>query len=518
MSSASRRKLCELLADNSHNCGGSRWHAIILLYLPYHPAGHAQEIPLPSIYMYIICSLLVYVQHQLAIGQISNMCISVLTLVALAFSAIAIACTADLTWKLTNNEAALCNDFTRAGFFHRKPSSGDQKWVVFLESGALCYSNETCNRRYFQSYLRERYSTERQNIFGNFDTELAWNETGATGQPLTQVVNPLMTSTICFKSEDRHIIDANEFGVDGKDMLSSDCRENPAFCEHGHVLVPYCSSDLWLGNEDATSRDYPSLLQQEPCDCLDQSCFRYNPTSEGLQFTFRGQTIFRSVLQTLDTMYDLQSSSEIVLVGSSAGGLGVLNSAKWVRNQFPNVTIKVVIDSSWFINFRDGIHEIFGTTLRKSSGKSHINALIHILDSNEACSDITLGYPCCLSARCLLHGRSRTGEHYFPRDISVFVLQSLYDIFILANALKHFNPLDVQAYDSMSFLLKFIVVIGEYGGAMNSSLMETNLVSNLRVSYYATQCFQHVYFATSTLRGDNTLLGSEPIPHFMTMR
>ena len=43
--------------------------------------------------------------------------------------------TASLTWKFTDNKAALCNDFTRAGFFHRNASSEELKWVIFLESG-----------------------------------------------------------------------------------------------------------------------------------------------------------------------------------------------------------------------------------------------------------------------------------------------------------------------------------------------------------------------------------------------
>ena len=410
----------------------------------------------------------------------------------------------------------MCNDFTRAGFFHRQPiaSSGDQKWVVFLESGVFCYSNETCNRRYFQSYLRERYSTDslEQNLFGNFDTELAWSETGAAGQPLTQVVNPLMTSTNCFRDESAYF---DDFTVEGRDILSRDRAQNPTFYQHGHVLVPYCSSDLWLGNEDATSRDYPSLLQQEPCDCLDQSCFRYNPTSEDLQFTFRGQTIFRSVLQTLDTMYDLQSSSEIVLVGSSAGGLGVLNSAKWVREQFPNVTLKVVVDSAWFVNFRDGINREFGAAIDTStegSGRGVSSLTDNIVNSNEACTDTRLGYSCCLSPQCVLSERSiTTRESYYPADVPLFVLTSVYDLFILAAVLAGMNSVDNSGVSGAGLALQFITTVGEYGGAMNASLIETATVASrteLRFSFFATQCFQHVYLATSTLREDGGLLGS----------
>ena len=423
-------------------------------------------------------------------------------------------CTAELTWKHTDNDAALCNDFTRAGFFHHNARGEQQKWVVFLESGSLCYSNETCNRRYFQSYLRDRYSTDfrGQNIFGNFDTALAWNETGAAGQPLAEVVNPLMTSTYCFRNETAYFNGTGDFKIEGRDILSKNCTGNPTFCDHGHVLVPYCSSDVWLGSENSSTRQNSSLLKKEPCNCFEQDCFRYNPTSDDLQFTFRGQTILRSVFQTLDRMYNLQAASEIVLVGSSAGGVGVLNSAKWVREEYQNVSIKVITDSSWFINFRDNINQEFGAIQKGFNDKSYSDTLLGILNLNEACNDTRLGYPCCLSAQCLLQETSRmTGEPYYPRDVPLFALTSLYDVFLLANSLSY---LISDQHNTVGIALQFTITIGEYGGAMNSSVTDAStasLVPNLKLSSYATQCFQHVYLATSTLRGQNSLLGPEVI-------
>ena len=410
---------------------------------------------------------------------------------------------AELVWNITDDDSALCNDFTRAGFFHRQPTytAADQKWVVFLESGSLCYSNETCNRRYFQSHLRDRYSTDvrGQNPFGNFDTAVAWAETGAAGQPLTDVVNPLMTSPYCFRNETRFFSDSDNLSVEGRDILSSDCRENPTFWSHGHVLVPYCSSDLWLGSDER---------QDQQCDCWDQDCFRYNPTSEDLQFTFRGQTIFRSVLQTLDRLYNLKTASEIVLVGSSAGGVGVLNSAKWVRDTFQNVSLRVITDSSWFINFQDGINRESGNL---PTNTSTTNSLVAILSTNEACMDTRLGYPCCLSAQCILLERTRlTGESYFPQDVPVFALTSIYDIFLLANSLAGLDAFHDAEVSTANLAVQFISTVGEYGGAMNASLIETGIAASrmgLRFSYFTSQCFQHIYLATSSLRKEGRLLG-----------
>ena len=417
---------------------------------------------------------------------------------------------AQLTWTLTDDGAALCNDFTRAGFFHRQAGSGgeQQKWVVFLESGSLCYSSETCNRRYFQSHIRDSYSTDvrGQNIFGDFDTEMAWSETGEAGQPLTGVVNPLMTSLYCFRNERQYFSESESLSVEGTDILSSDCRDNPTFCNHGHVLVPYCSSDLWLGSDDR---------EGGPCDCWDQECFSYNPTSEDLQFTFRGQTIFHSVLQTLHRLYNLETASEIVLVGSSAGGVGVLNSVKWVKDTFNNVSLKVIVDSSWFINFRGSIEREFGT-VTETSGPNNFEDLLEILGSNEACNDTRLGYPCCLSAECLLLERSReTGETFFPRNVPVFALTSIYDIFLLANSLSGLATVNQPELNAASVAVQFISTVGEYGGSMTSSLIDTAISASrvdLGFTYFTTQCFQHIYLSTSSLHQlEGGLLGPAKI-------
>ena len=62
-----------------------------------------------------------------------------------------------LLWHLASDPQALCNDFTRAGFFLRRNTSSD-KWLIFLESGGFCFSNETCNRRFFRSEVCHRWA------------------------------------------------------------------------------------------------------------------------------------------------------------------------------------------------------------------------------------------------------------------------------------------------------------------------------------------------------------------------
>ena len=181
-----------------------------------------------------------------------------------------------LQWYDVSDSSALCNDFTRAGYFIRRKNTSD-KWIIFLESGGLCYSNETCNRRFFMSEVRMRFnlppSGERQQnlLYDNFNPAEAWNRTVVSGrEAAVDVVSPYMTSMRCFENKTGYF--PQGFSVQGTDILDEDCKENPLFCDYNHVVVPYCSSDLWLGTEvDGTRND--TAADGECTRCFDYSKF-----------------------------------------------------------------------------------------------------------------------------------------------------------------------------------------------------------------------------------------------------
>ena len=422
-----------------------------------------------------------------------------------------------LVWQGSKDPQALCNDFTQAGYFKRKNSTSD-KWVIFLESGGLCFSNDTCNRRFFQREVRERFNitdgmAREFPPYGNFNPSEAWNET--SGEDQTTVINPLMTSAKCFVNRTDHFPDGLQ--VEGRDMLDKNCSEgaNPQFCNHTHVLIPYCSSDSWLGNETNDSRDTYGSSRGE-CDCFNRSCFQFEPRSANLQFTFRGKRIFQSVFRELLDL-GMRNASEVVLVGSSAGGLGVLNHAKWVKEQLPASTeLLVIFDSSWFINFQGNLLRQFeGTVNRRQSNNrqnSSDDALLSIIESHPACNNIRLGYPCCLSAQCLLteRGGSNNSLLYFPEGVPSFGIFGLYDVFLLAPSIRELAPVNNSQRTTTGYALDFLRTVGEYGGAMNETLAAAvSLTSHF--SFYVTECFQHIYFATSTLWGMGRLFGNGTI-------
>ncbi len=156
----------------------------------------------------------------------------------------------------------------------------------------------------------------------------------------------LLVVAHCISTCIKQVFTAQPTQIEGTDFFDRDSQYNKLFPAHNHVIIPYCSSDLWLGDEQTGPE----------CNCFNFTCFDFNPSSEGLQFTFRGKKIFQSIIRQLMSDHGMGDATEVVLAGSSAGGVGVVNHAQWVRKQLlPNAELLVIFESAWFINFQGSI-------------------------------------------------------------------------------------------------------------------------------------------------------------------
>ena len=355
---------------------------------------------------------------------------------------------------------ALCNDFSIAGYFIRR-NHGSNDWVIFLEGGGGCASVRECNERFIDDRVRLMYSKE---VDGEtvVDVVRAWND--HKGQE-SSVTSRLMTSLWAYSPTPGD--SGSKWAIEGTDILSSSPKENPVFHSYNHVLIPYCSSDLWLG----MSQNY--ILARNV-----NFTFVFQPNSTRNQFAFRGQAIFKSVIHDLVTDHGLAQLQLVVLSGSSAGGLGTLNHAHWFNQIVTSFggRLRMILDSAWFINFYDNINKRFTEETFNLLG----------LTDHAYCNDTSHGFPCCLSVACML-----THEHY-PR-LPTFAIISIYDLYFLSEAL-----VDVAKQEKFFDIIR---IVAEYGGEMNHSLTLTSEVTQ-GLSYFATSCFQHIYLATSTLWGD----------------
>ncbi|XP_011290569.1 palmitoleoyl-protein carboxylesterase NOTUM [Musca domestica] len=115
-------------------------------------------------------------------------------------------------------------------------------------------------------------------------------------------------------------------------ILSPLPEENPYWHSANHVLVPYCSSDSWSGTNST----------------LDHS-------SE-FPFRFMGALILKQVIADLIPMgLGRVPGAELLLVGSSAGGLGVMLNLDRIAHYLQverklQVTVRGVSDSGWFLD------------------------------------------------------------------------------------------------------------------------------------------------------------------------
>lgn len=381
------------------------------------------------------------------------------------------------------SRGALCNDFTVAGYFIRKnllhqdtqqqqqekvleegetgDSSGlgsepkienenqGEKWVIFLEGGGGCTLPESCNQRYIDQEIRNQFR-----VFGDDDgTETvnvasAWNE--YRNQPLT-VTSKLMTSLYQFAGSEREGLSTLVTGGDdenstltlateGRDLLSTSPSQNPDFYQHNHVLVPYCSSDLWLKN----THNYKKALDAN-------FSFQFDPLSvTEHQFTFRGVAIFRSVVQDLVRYHGFAAAKEVILAGSSAGGIGAMHHAKWLQELMKaqadgtsnsttadssgrDARLYVLMDSAWFIDFKGGISSQFAPDdLRDlvSTGE-----LSHTCLPTSTEGDVKTMMPLLEAGMCVSAPLFLSSGEVFPPDVPLLVIFSQYDLYLLGQAL-----------------------------------------------------------------------------------
>ena len=322
------------------------------------------------------------------------------------------------------SRGAVCNDFSHA-IYYMKSSPGSSKWVIYLEGGGGCSTSAECNQRWIGQGGRNR---------------------------------PLMSSLGYPES------------VTGEDILSSNRTRNPVFHNHTHVLVPYCSSDAWLA--DRSNPAFDAQLE-----------FRFNSSRDADNFVYRGRSIFRAVIEDLLSL-GLSDASEVVLAGSSAGGIGILNNVQYLnetlgssmspqRNNPPDMLL--IIDSAWFIPFEN--HHVMNFTRE---------AALSLKITNPACLDMTLGFPCCTSPSCLF------ARGYLPSDLPpTFTSSSVYDIFTLQESLRE----TISRDDDDQTLLR---LFNGYGALLRRSLMQSHR-THRSLSVYAPSCSQHVYLATSSL-------------------
>ena len=103
-------------------------------------------------------------------------------------------------------------------------------------------------------------------------------------------------------------------GTDGlKDILSDNPEENPFFFDYNHVYLKYCSGDTWTGTRDSFDRF-------------------------GLWFS--GHNNIKAAVEHINKTENLRMATHVLLLGLSAGGIGVHNNADYFKDHWLPSTVK----------------------------------------------------------------------------------------------------------------------------------------------------------------------------------
>ena len=194
-----------------------------------------------------------------------------------------------------------------------------------------------------------------------------------------------------------------------------------SFKQFNIIYAPYCSSDLWSGSSNITHS--------------------------------HGYDIFHAIFHQQNYF---SYAKQVVFIGFSAGGLGLLlNLPDLLRKVSPNIDLRVIIDSAWFINYSNNLNGIS----KLNQGMIYWNAQI-----SKLCR-LKPHYKCLLGSEAI---------KLFPLSVKILIIQSLFDLTQL-----QFDKTNINSYD---FSLKLIDNLHQ---------------SSSRISIFAPSCSLHGFLFRS---------------------
>lgn len=176
--------------------------------------------------------------------------------------------------RIPSYATATCNDGTPFEFIVSVSPTRSNKWVIYLEGGGRC------DGRYNTCVGRSTYLTSSKSIGVD-------RSPGTPGQ------------------------------INGT-IMSRDPAVNPELADANYAKAHYCSSDVWTGTNTTPQ---PIVVKANGATA---------------DVTFTGHINVGSMLDTLRRNYGLDdATSDILLSGGSAGGMGVLQNTDQLTDRFP---------------------------------------------------------------------------------------------------------------------------------------------------------------------------------------
>ncbi|CAM9464572.1 unnamed protein product [Ectocarpus fasciculatus] len=156
----------------------------------------------------------------------------------------------------------------------------------------------------------------------------------------------------------------------GHNLLSGDAEENSLFSTFNRVYVPHCTADMFL----------------------------LNTQSADGQLQFRGRALLEETISVV--LSNATQNATVVLGGSTAGGVGAFNAARWLLDSFDQVVeLSVIIDSAFLFDIH-GYMMPFLQYLQENPSAAY----------SSHCAEEFSGGSCCLQFACMLQ------KGYYPSN------------------------------------------------------------------------------------------------------
>jgi len=169
--------------------------------------------------------------------------------------------------------------------------------VIHFMGGGECASKDECDARLEQNLGSSRYWPDSVNFTAAHDDKPdGWWD--SYEQSITQ-----------------------DWGLYGWWLLDDSNKTNPDMHGWNHVFMPYCSQDLWSGQ------------QHNPVTPNGKG-----PAAADEGYVYAGHLIFRAILDALDAE-GLPDADTIVLSGNSAGGMGMWLHLDWVAGRYEQAEV-----------------------------------------------------------------------------------------------------------------------------------------------------------------------------------
>lgn len=216
---------------------------------------------------------------------------------------------------------ARCNNGRPAAYYSDAAAGAGgskRRAVIYFEGGGVCYNSSQCMTRLLSPSIAGPLGPPKH----SFNAYMMGVDDGVPGA-MTSDAWPL------------------RLGVSG--VLSNKALHNPTMHDWLHVVIPYCTSDFHIG-------DHCGIATNAVTDAVFSGVDQILHRNKTLTATgYCGAHVVDAVLDhLLETHPAIRNMEQVVLFGSSAGGIAAAVHADAWAASLPGADVRAVVDSSWF--------------------------------------------------------------------------------------------------------------------------------------------------------------------------